>query len=192
MKNKRLCFPDNFPDLLFRKRLDILFFQVRIHIVQITADKDLLQQFYGCRGQQVRIKIARCQNHNDLQRHRNHFGHGDDIRLNVILLFGIHQTVLICHKIGAHRIKQENQIIQRQVTKCDTFRLFHKIRQERDNHKSDSCYHEPDNPVCLLIQKHIRLDLLVILMNHRFIQAVVQCRANSQLCHGQYRQNAGI
>ena len=169
MKDKCLGFLNNFPDLLFGKRLDILFLQIGIHIVQIPADKDLLQQFYGRCGQQICVKIARCQNDNDLQGYRNHLSHGDDIRLNIVLLLGIHQTVLIRHKVRTHRIKQKDQIIQRQIPECYTFRLFHKIRQEGYNHKSDSCYHESDNPVGLLIQKHIRLDLLIILMNHRLI-----------------------
>lgn len=62
--------------------------------------------------------------------------HSNDIRLDIILLLGIHQTVLIRHKIGTHRIKQKNQIIQCQIPECYTLWLFHKIWQKGDNRKS--------------------------------------------------------
>ena len=192
MEDECLGFLNNLPDLLFGKGLDILFLQIRIHIIQIPAHKNLLQQLYRRCGQQVCIEIACCQNDNDLQRHRNHFGHSNDIRLDIILLLGIHQTVLIRHKIGTHRIKQKNQIIQCQIPECYTLWLFHKIWQKGDNRKSDACDHKPYDPVCLLIQKHVGLDLLIVLMDHRLIQAVIQCCTNSQLCHGQYRQYTGI
>ena len=89
-----------------------------------------LQQLHCCRRQKVSVKVASCQDHYDLQADCDHLGDRDDIGLDVILLLGIDQTVFICNKIGADRIKQKDKVIQCQIPDCHTIRLFHQIWQK--------------------------------------------------------------
>ena len=90
----------------------------------------LLKQFHCCCRQKISVKVACCQDHYDLQADRDHLGDRDDIGLDIILLLGIDQTVFISDKIRADRVKQKNEIIQRQIPDCHTIRLFHQIGQK--------------------------------------------------------------
>ncbi len=64
-------------------------------MVQIVADKNLLQQFHPCRRQKICIKVAGSNDHDHLQKNRYHFRDRNDIGLNIIFLLRIDQTVFI-------------------------------------------------------------------------------------------------
>ena len=55
-------------------------------------------------------------------------GDGDHIRLDIVFLLGIDETVFVGHIVGTHRIKQKDQIIQCQIPDIYTLRLFYQIR----------------------------------------------------------------
>ena len=105
MKHQRLGLSYHLSRFLMGELLYLLIQKIRVQAVQIAAYEDLLQKLYRRCCQKIQIKVPGKKDHKDLQRDGDHFGNRDHIGLNIIFLLRIDQTVLICHKIGAYRIK---------------------------------------------------------------------------------------
>ena len=130
MKHQCLSLRDYLASFFLCQLLHPFILQIGIQAIQIVAHIYFLQQFHCCCRQKISIEVASCQDHYDLQADCDHLGNRDDIGLDIILLLGIDQTVFICNKIGADRIKQKDKVIQCQIPDCHTIRLLHQIGQK--------------------------------------------------------------
>ena len=114
MEHQRFRLCDDNVCLLLLQFPDISIPQIGIESVKIKTHENFLYQFHCCLDQQIQQEVLRHIQHDNLREHCDDLRNRRNVRLDIIALLRIGQTIFISHEISTHRVKKEDQIIDRQ------------------------------------------------------------------------------